>query len=703
VTRILAESLTIDDAVPRILEAIGGALGWSCGAFWRVQAPATVMRFAGSWHEAAHPPVAFLTATAGAILTRGVDLPGCVWESGRPEWIPDLIRDSRFLRGAAAAQDGLHTGVAFPVVVGGEVLGVMELFARSAEQPEAEWLQMFAALGGQLGQFLERDEADRALRGSDERMRAVMENMLEGLITTSERNIIEQVNRAAEQMFGYAEGELVGQHLKVLMPRSTGPGADAFLKDAAKRALGRITEWEGRRRNGELFRFELSLFAFQTNEGRHFAGHLRDISERKKLERMKQEFVATVSHELRTPLTSIRGSLSLLTGGALGELPDEARDVVVIAERNTVRLITLINDILDLERLEAGKMELHLEPTPLGPVIDQSVDSVRAFADQQGIELKVVATSARVFGDGDRLVQVLVNLISNAVKFSPRGGSVTTSVVEKDGAAEVRVEDQGRGIPANQLEAIFGRFKQVEAADSRQKGGTGLGLAICKAIVEQHAGTIDRAHDDQDRAWVMRVMAEELRHGYQMLHLLLSKDWSHVSGGVTGPQMVEEILSMTTGNHVLDAFNLDYDSFMDNIAFAAIIDRVGKYQLTMQKVCAYKPMADSMPPMLREEAFHLAAGVIPLRRFAERAAKGDPLANMRLVQESINKWFPRGLEMFGDERGGQKNIQFGFKDLTNREAVTQYIEEVRKMLRDINTRFVRARFPDYAPEKAEAQ
>ena len=200
----------------------------------------------------------------------------------------------------------------------------------------------------------------------------------------------------------------------------------------------------------------------------------------------------------------------------------------------------------------------------------------------------------------------------------------------------------------------------------------------------------------------MRVMAEELRHGYQMLHLLLSKDWTHVSGGVTGEQMVEEILSMTTGNHVLDAFNLDYDSFMDNITFAAFIDRVGKYQLTMQKVCAYKPMADSMPPMLREEAFHLAAGVIPLRRFAERAAKGDPLASLELVQESINKWFARGLEMFGDERGGGKNIQFGFKDLMNREAVDQYTEECRKMIRDINTRFVRARFPDYSPDKIEA-
>jgi 1,2-phenylacetyl-CoA epoxidase catalytic subunit len=219
--------------------------------------------------------------------------------------------------------------------------------------------------------------------------------------------------------------------------------------------------------------------------------------------------------------------------------------------------------------------------------------------------------------------------------------------------------------------------------------------------IQQHAGSLDRADDDQDRFWVLRVMAEELRHGYQMLHLLLSKDWSHVSGGATGEQMVEEILSMQTGNHVLDAFNLDYDSFLDNITFAAIIDRVGKYQLTMQRVCAYKPMADSMPQMLREEAFHLAAGVIPMRRWAKRAAEGDPFMTMRAIQHSINKWFPRGLEMFGDERGGDKNVKFGFKDMKNREAQDLYIEEVRKMIRDINLRFLRARFPAYSPEQAE--
>ena len=219
--------------------------------------------------------------------------------------------------------------------------------------------------------------------------------------------------------------------------------------------------------------------------------------------------------------------------------------------------------------------------------------------------------------------------------------------------------------------------------------------------IQQHAGTLHRAADDEDRFWVLRVMAEELRHGYQMFHLLLTEDWTHVSGGVKGETMVEEILSMQTGSHVLDAFNVEYDSFIDNICFAALIDRVGKYQLTMQKVCAYKPMADSMPPMLREEAFHLAAGVIPLRRWAQRAAKGDPLVTMHVVQKSINKWFPRALEMFGDERGGDKNIHFGFKDMKNREAQDMYIVEVTRMIRDINARYLRARFPGYTPEKVE--
>jgi len=219
--------------------------------------------------------------------------------------------------------------------------------------------------------------------------------------------------------------------------------------------------------------------------------------------------------------------------------------------------------------------------------------------------------------------------------------------------------------------------------------------------IQQHEMTLARAPEDEDRFWVLRVMAEELRHGYQMFHMLTSQDWSSVSSQ-TAEEMIEEILSMRTGSHVLDAFNVDYDSFVDNVVFAAVIDRVGKYQLAMQRVCSYKPFAQSMPPMLREEAFHLAAGVIPLRRWAQRAAQGAELVTMSAIQKSFNKWMPRGLEMFGHEKGGDSNIRFGFKNLKNAEAQSQYYEECKKMIGDLNQRYLRARLPKLSPEEAEA-
>ncbi len=218
--------------------------------------------------------------------------------------------------------------------------------------------------------------------------------------------------------------------------------------------------------------------------------------------------------------------------------------------------------------------------------------------------------------------------------------------------------------------------------------------------IQQHEGTLARAQDDEDRFWVLRVMAEELRHGYQMFHLLVSQDWSAVSGQ-KAEEMVEEILSMQTGSHVLDAFNLEYDSFVDNVVFAAVIDRVGKYQLSMQKVCSYKPFAASMPPMLREEAFHLAAGVIPMRRWVQRAAQGNVLVTVSAIQKAFNKWMPRGLEMFGHEKGGDSNIKFGFKNMKNAEAQSQYYEECKRMVSDLNQRFIRARLPKLSPDEAE--
>jgi 1,2-phenylacetyl-CoA epoxidase catalytic subunit len=188
------------------------------------------------------------------------------------------------------------------------------------------------------------------------------------------------------------------------------------------------------------------------------------------------------------------------------------------------------------------------------------------------------------------------------------------------------------------------------------------------------------------------MMAEELRHGYQMLHLLIEDDWSAVTDD-SGADMLEEIQSMTTGSHVLGAFNIDFDSFVDNVVFCALIDRVGKYQLAMQKISAYQPMAESMPQMLREEAFHLATGVVPMRRWATAAAKGEVFVTMQMLQKAVAKWLPRGREMFGYERGGGTNVRSGLKPRKNAEAQGPYYDEVGKLVKDVDLRFVRAKLP----------
>jgi two-component sensor histidine kinase len=193
---------------------------------------------------------------------------------------------------------------------------------------------------------------------------------------------------------------------------------------------------------------------------------------------------------LRTPLTSIRGSLGLLASGVGGALSDEAVEVVAIAERNAVRLMALINDILDLERLETGTIELRFAQVRVGSILRRAMESLPALGHQHGITVEAPEVSSMIWADADRIVQVVVNLLSNAVKFSPPGGVVTIGVGLRDSWVEFRITDRGRGVPVADRRAIFERFRQVETSDAREMGGTGLGLAICKSIVEQHGGTI---------------------------------------------------------------------------------------------------------------------------------------------------------------------------------------------------------------------
>jgi signal transduction histidine kinase len=207
-------------------------------------------------------------------------------------------------------------------------------------------------------------------------------------------------------------------------------------------------------------------------------------------ERLKDEFLSVVGHELRTPLTSIRGSLGLLEGGVLGELPQDAANMVAVAVINTDRLVRLINDILDIERMAAGRLSLDPAKVDAAELVDHSIQVVQAMADAAGVKLHTDVQPLTVFADADRIIQTLVNLFGNAIKFSPAGSVVTVTVTRDHGCALFSVRDTGRGIPADRLEGIFERFRQVDASDSREKGGTGLGLPIARGIVEQHGGRI---------------------------------------------------------------------------------------------------------------------------------------------------------------------------------------------------------------------
>src|SRR6185436_3441175 len=221
--------------------------------------------------------------------------------------------------------------------------------------------------------------------------------------------------------------------------------------------------------------------------------------------------------------------------------------------------------------------------------------------------------------------------------------------------------------------------------------------------IQQHRLTLDRAVSDKAKFAVLRIMAEELRHAYQMFWVLdQDPTWKKPGLGDVAKQTIEELLSMELGGHVLDAFNIDFNDFLDNVTYATVIDLVGKYQLEMQQVFSYAPMARSMGPMLQEEAFHLGSGRKLLKEIGQMAARGEGEYSIDDMQRALNLWVPRGLEMFGNEHGGETAMTFGFKDKTNGVAQAEYIEEVSGVIRNTNVAIVQERIQGISREDAHA-
>ncbi len=326
---------------------------------------------------------------------------------------------------------------------------------------------------------------------SEERLRNLIENLPIGLLTLNEQLNIQSINARASEMFLTPAKEAVSVGVKSLIPSIP----QTFMNEAREMqpsAEDQSTHLDVETINavGKRMFLELTLKANQFRDENVRLLTINDITERKNMEQLREDFLNMVTHDLRSPLASIGLTHQLLLRSAYGDLSEKAKDKLEKAERNVERLIRLINDLLDFEKMRAGSIELSTREMNSDALVALSVESVAALSEQKQIKIVLPKDTCRFVADEGRLVQVLTNLLGNAIKFSEPGQEIKIAVREKNRVVEFRVEDSGRGIPKEKREAIFEKYKQVRTEDYTEKGGTGLGLPICKLIVEMHGGTI---------------------------------------------------------------------------------------------------------------------------------------------------------------------------------------------------------------------
>ncbi len=495
VSQIVGESSSPELAAMRIVEAVCVSQGWDAGIKWDVNADENRLEFSTAWSSPALDADALVQESTGRSLAPGEDLPGRVWQEGRTNWIVDLAGAPQNPRIESALSHGMASGWAVPVRVGNKSLAVLEFYSRQRLREDPQALAAMETVAASLGQMLARTQERGRAEELYRQQEILLDSVADGICGMDRFGRISFANPAAARLLGAPAARLTGQPIHDILHGSAPAGLKCKPECSLRRATARQVACAGEdtfyRPDGAPVPAEY-FFTPILDQGR-FSGSVlsfRDISQRYALDRLKDEFISTVSHELRTPLTSIRGALGLLSSGILGNINDKAANLLRIAVTNSDRLVRLINDILDLERIQSGKEPITFRSLQLSEVIRQAIDGMQPVAEAAGVQLLHDTTKAEISGDPDRLLQVLTNLLSNAIKFS--APNTTVSIMVRPGAAGVTISviDQGRGIPADKLEAIFGRFQQVDASDSRQKGGSGLGLAICRTIVLQHAGRI---------------------------------------------------------------------------------------------------------------------------------------------------------------------------------------------------------------------
>jgi len=495
VSQIVGENSSIDSDGMRILEALCVSQGWDVAIQWTVDSEQEHLEFGTAWGAPGRRAETLIQGSMGLTLSGMDELPERAWSEGRAVWLTDLAVAAPTPRIVAARRQEMVSGWAVPVRAGSRVLAVLEFYCQFRLREDREAMAAVETAAASLGQLLARNQETGRVDELSRQQEVLLDSVTDGICGLDRHGKVSFANSAAARLLGVPADTLIGQQAHDLLHCSAREGrtcdADCMLRRSLEAPSSASGEDNIFRADGSSFPAEYVITPIK-GQGRLSGWVLtfRDISQRYALDRLKDEFISTVSHELRTPLTSIRGALGLLNSGILGEANEKATNLLRIALTNSDRLVRLINDILDLERIQSGREPLNFRPVQLASIVKQAIEDMQPMAEAAGVKLIHDATQVEVSADPDRLLQVVTNLLSNAVKFSPPNSPV--SVMLRPGVTGVilSVIDHGRGIPADKLETIFGRFQQVDASDSRQKGGTGLGLAICRTIVMQHSGRI---------------------------------------------------------------------------------------------------------------------------------------------------------------------------------------------------------------------
>jgi len=371
-----------------------------------------------------------------------------------------------------------------PVYYGDIIYGALVLhYVNDFMQFTQDDINLVQAVASQSAIVIHQSQLYSTIEKNEKYTRTILNNIKDGIITINEDFTIESCNPSLESIWGYSLSEVIGKKIDLLLSLD-------FENTEKEDCLATVSC--GIKKNGQEFPVEVDAREIDFDNRKVTLLVIKDITERKKIEKMKNEFISTVSHELRTPLTSIRGSLGLIISGVLGAIPEKALELANVANNNCIRLVNLINDILDIEKIKAGKMTFDIKEYEMLPIVQEAISLNESFAKQYNIKLnlKERIDSAYVNVDRDRIIQVITNLISNAVKYSHANNDVNIYLKQNNGNVLICVEDFGMGIPEEFHSEIFQSFSQADSSDTRAKGGTGLGLAICKEIVKNFKGKI---------------------------------------------------------------------------------------------------------------------------------------------------------------------------------------------------------------------